>query len=102
VSGALVAVGLLSVGDAKAWRAEVWRAGRAPEVADGESLEAAAAALRELLDVAGLGEAEEQLARIRLDGALQALTEVGAVDREEWNARSGERWPSAQAEGHFH
>jgi hypothetical protein len=94
--GALTCVGLLSLEDAQVWRAELSRAAREPAVVDAASFENAAAVLSGLLDAVGEGETWERLACARFQGALLALSELGAVDRDHWAARLLERCPSMQ------
>jgi hypothetical protein len=110
--GALVSVGLLCLEEAELWRGHLFRADSEqlrservlgsmgmPSVVDAASCEEAARVLGELLDAVAVREGEEeQLARFRFQGALDALAEIGAVERDGWVARLRGCSPSARVE----
>jgi hypothetical protein len=108
---ALVRVGLLSPEEGGVWRASLVDAASAqrrarrvlrgrerfPSAVNARCREEAARVLDELLDTVPAREGRKELvARNRFEGALDALAEIGAVEREDWDARVRERSPSAR------
>lgn len=98
--GALVRVGLLSAEEAPLWRKRLSASERAAPVAAAPVRAQAARALGGLLDrVPSDGQIGDRDYH-RFEGALEALSEVGAADYDEWDAHLRERLgrPSEQEE----
>jgi hypothetical protein len=96
VVGALSVVGLLEQGEVEAWTSRLSMRRAEPPPADGGLSAAAADVLEELLAEVPVAEDWPSVPLSRFEGAVDALTRVGAADRDVWDARLTARmgWPS--------
>ncbi len=98
--GALARVGLLSATEAELWRTRLSESERERPLATVSVREQAARLLGDLLDEVQRDEEIGDPGYHRFEGALEALSELGAADYDAWDARLRERLgrPSQQEE----